>query len=313
MNNTAMSGMTSAEGSPLSSALAMPGWVTENFENQSVLGFPTTQTLFEGQSAFQHVALVDTPTWGRMLLLDGRIQTTQGDEFVYHELISHVPLCAHPSPKRVLIIGGGDGGTVREVLKHPEVESVVLCEIDGMVVDVCRQYLPDIAGAITDPMDSRVTVAIEDGLAMVDRLAQAGQPAFEVVIIDSSDPVGPGEGLFTEAFYRQVSQILTDDGIMVAQTGPVFYEQALFASLYPFYRAIFPHVSCYLGHIPTYPGGLWSWCFASKHYTPQLTPQAQQKAQHVAASCRYYTPAIHQSCLTLPRFVETLLQTIASP
>lgn len=269
------------------------------------LMFRAKQTLFHGNSPYQAVDVVETTTYGRMLLLDGCVMTTEKDEFIYHEMISHVPLLVHPSPKRVLIIGGGDGGTIREVVKHPEVETVVLCEIDGMVVDACKQYLPSIAAAFNHPA---VQVNIGDGVAYMAEKARD----FDIIIIDSSDPIGPGEGLFTETFYRNAFKALKPDGIMVAQTESPFLDAELIRKIYPMYHRIFPVVRMYTGQVPTYPGGYWTWAYCAKQYEPDLPQAHQDRVRRIEATCKYYNAALHQAAFVLPNFVKDLIQTPVS-
>lgn len=277
----------------------MATWTTETHNHMS-LGFETTQVLFQGQSPFQKVDIVDTVTYGRLLLLDDAVMTTEKDEFVYHEMISHVPLLVHPNPKRVLVIGGGDGGTVREIVKHPQVEEVVLCEIDAMVVDSCKQFLPSIACELDNP---KVTVKIGDGIAyMAEEAAN-----FDVIIVDSTDPVGPGEGLFTATFYKNVLNALNPDGIMTAQSESPFVCERLVRELYSVYGQIFPKVAMYTGHIPTYPSGFWTWAFCSKQYDPQLPEAHLARAQAITQTCKYYNPALHNASLVLPNFVQAML------
>lgn len=275
-------------------------WVTEQFKDLRS-SFRVRETLFSGTSPYQKVDIVDTITFGRMLLLDDMVMTTEKDEFVYHEMISHVPLLVHPNPKRVLVIGGGDGGTVREILKHPEVEEVVLCEIDDMVIDACREFLPTIAVAFDHP---KLTLNIGDGVTYMAEKAEN----FDLIIIDSTDPVGPGEGLFTKAFYENVTQALNPDGMMVAQTESPFTDQSLIEKIYPFYRSYYPIVRMYLGHIPTYPGGMWSWCFCSKRYEPQLTQAHMERARAIEKTCRYFNIDMFQSSFSLPNFVQTMIK-----
>ncbi len=278
----------------------MGDWTTEYHQDVG-LSVLTRSVLYHAQSDFQTIDIVDTVPYGRMLLLDGAVMTTEKDEFVYHEMISHIPLLAHPHPRRVLIIGGGDGGTVREVLKHPSVEAVVLCEIDGLVVEACKTWLPHIACDLEDP---RVTVEIRDGVAYT----AAQDNTFDVVIIDSTDPIGPGEGLFTETFYRNVFRALTPEGIMVAQTESPVLDQAVIQKVYPMVQQIFPTVAMYTGHIPTYPSGFWTWAFCSKQHSPQLTETAKIRARTLETGCRYYNHRIHDAAFVLRNFVQALLK-----
>lgn len=179
------------------------------------LGFGVTMetqnVLYSAKTEYQTIDILETQGLGKVLLLDGLVMTTERDEFFYHEMISHIPMNSHPNPERVLVIGGGDGGTVREVLKHDTVKEVVLCEIDGMVIDACKKYLPSIAGMLDD---ERVNIQVRDG---IDYISQQ-EDAFDIILIDSTDPMGPGEGLFTEEFYSNVNKALKEGGIMSAQS-----------------------------------------------------------------------------------------------
>ncbi|MBK8190192.1 MAG: polyamine aminopropyltransferase [Vampirovibrionales bacterium] len=235
-------------------------WVSETYAESVRLGLKAGRLLYHAVSPFQTIDIIETAYFGRMLLLDGLVMTSERDEFVYHEMIAHPAMLCCPVPRRVLIIGGGDGGSAREVLRHPGVEEVVLCEIDGAVVDACREFLPSIAGQLGDP---RVRIEIRDGIAYMADCAQAGGNRFDVILIDSTDPMGPGEGLFTESFYRNARQCLTPGGVMANQTeSPVAHarEQGL---IYDLLRRTFAQVSPYWAVIPTYPGAMWTWAICS--------------------------------------------------
>lgn len=276
-------------------------WLKEKENENLHIGIRVSRVLHQERSRFQDIAIVDTPALGRMLVLDGVVQTTVKDEFAYHEMIAHVPLMAHPNPRRVLIIGGGDGGTVREVIKHPTVERVDLVEIDERVIAVCREYLPELSAGFDDP---RVNIIIADGLEYVKQVR--GQ--YDVVIIDSSDPIGPAVGLFQEAFYRDVHGALADGGIMVAQTESPFFNQDLIRQSYAGIRDAFPVARLYLASVPTYPSGLWSFTLGSKRYDPL----AVDPASIPPLDTRYYTPQVHHAAFQLPRFVEELVRPAAA-
>jgi spermidine synthase len=233
-------------------------WYYEDYEDGVKLGLAAKEVLFRDKSDFQTVDVIETEAYGRMLLLDGLVMTTDKDEFVYHELISHVPALNHPKPERVVVIGGGDGGTVRELLKHPDIKEIVLCEIDGMVVEVCEKYFPEIAGGIRD---SRVTLKIGDGIAY---MADHAPGTLDLVIVDSTDPIGPGEGLFSSAFYRSVAKALKDDGLMVCQSEGLWHPSDVLQRIHRNVSAGFSHLYPYIASIPTYPKGTWSWTMASK-------------------------------------------------
>lgn len=258
------------------------------------------ETLFSAQSEFQKVDIFDTESMGRVLTLDGLMMTTERDEFYYHEMISHIPMCAHKNPKTVLVIGGGDGGTIREVLKHDTVEKVVLCEIDGMVVDACKKYLPAIGCELENP---RAEIRIEDAIEFIkDKKKQ-----YDVILIDSTDPMGPGEGLFTEEFYTNVKEALKEGGIMAAQSESPFINQKEMKMMYPLLRKVFPIVDCFTGPIPSYPGGYWSWAFCSESVKP-LDYIDEQRAEKVSKLCKIYNKEYHKARFALPNFVKELIK-----
>jgi spermidine synthase len=261
--------------------------------------------LYRQQSDYQKVEVYDTYQYGKMLTLDGAVMTTEGDEYVYHEMITHLPMLLHPAPKRVLVIGGGDGGAVRELVKHPNLVEVVMVEIDQLVIDASKAHLPTIAASFDHP---KLTLHVADGLQYV---RQAPDQSFDIVIVDSTDPVGPGEGLFTEAFYRDVHRILSADGIMVTQSESPRFNTRVFQEIYQCYRGVFgsDNVHCYLIQVPTYPSGTWSLSLSSKG---GLHPVRDFDAARAQAFCsqqdlQYYNPELHTACFALPNFVRKLL------
>jgi spermidine synthase len=272
-------------------------WFTEKQTPDLGLSCRITKTLHVEQTEYQQLAVVDTVQYGRMLVLDGMVMTTEVDEFVYHEMISHIALNTHPDPKRVLVVGGGDGGAIREILKHDSVQEAVLAEIDRRVVEVSRLYLPAIAGALTNP---RVTLAIGDGVEHV----RQHQGSYDVILIDSTEPIGPAVGLFSRQFYEDVYKALTPDGIMVAQSESPFLNQDVIRMIHSNLAGVFPLKYLYLAGIPTYPSGLWSFTIASKKWDPlqaDLTGKSELKT-------KYYTPQVHFGAFKLPRFVEELVR-----
>jgi spermidine synthase len=218
------------------------------------------------------------------------------DEFCYHELLVHIPLLAHPNPVRVLIVGGGDGGALRHVLTHP-VRQAVQVEIDELVVTACREWLPELAGGAFD--DPRATLIIGDGLAYLRDVTEQ----FDVILVDSTDPVGPAEGLISEDFYRLCASALAPDGLLAMQTGsPLLMRDELDAAAARM-RAVFPVVASYLGHVPSYPGVLWSWTVASKGLDPR------EPRREPPAGLRYYTPAVHRAAFALPAYLTASTST----
>ncbi|HEX3031281.1 MAG TPA: polyamine aminopropyltransferase [Bacillota bacterium] len=272
-------------------------WYTEKQTENLGITCKVTSTLHTEKSEFQDIAILDTVQYGRMLTLDGLVMTTIADEFVYHEMITHVALNTHPDPKRVLVVGGGDGGAIREIIKHPSVEKATLVEIDGRVIEVSKQYLPEIAGALGDP---RVEVLVEDGIKHLEDMADT----YDVICIDSTDPIGPAVGLFEYNFYKSVHRALKKDGIMVAQTESPFLNSALISKVYKDISAIFPITRLYCAHIPTYPSGMWSFTMGSKQYDPLAVEESAIKQYPT----KYYTPQLHKGCFAIPRFVEHLIK-----
>lgn len=277
--------------------MVMELWFTEKQTPNLGLSCKITRTLHVEQTEYQHLAVVDTVQFGKMLVLDGMVMTTEVDEFVYHEMITHVALNTHPQPKRVLVVGGGDGGAIREILKHDTVEEAVLAEIDSRVVAVSQQYLPAIAGSLTHP---RVTLAIGDGVEHVRR----NRGKYDVILIDSTEPVGPAAGLFSREFYQDVYQALTPDGIMVAQSESPFVNQEVIRLIDANLEGVFPIRRLYLASIPTYPSGLWSFTIASKQYDPLRVDPARFKD----LSTRYYSPEVHVTAFKLPPFAAELVR-----
>ena len=219
--------------------------------------------LYSGQSEFQRIDVFESPEFGRFLTLDGYMMLTEKDEFIYHEMITHVPMAVHPHVRRVLVIGAGDGGVIRELTRYPEIESIDMVEIDPQVVEVCREYLPQTACKLDDP---RVHIHYEDGLKYIRRF----EDAYDLIIVDSTDPFGPGEGLFTREFYGNCYKALREDGIMVNQHESPFYDEDAVACQRAHKRIVesFPISRVYQAHIPTYPSGHWLFGFASKKYHP---------------------------------------------
>jgi spermidine synthase len=271
-------------------------WYTEKQTPNLGLSCKVKETLYTAKTDYQEMAVLDTIQFGRMLVLDGMVQTTLADEFVYHEMISHIPLVTHPSPRHVLVVGGGDGGAVREIIKYPQVEKVTLVEIDRHVIEAAKRFLPEISFAL---QDARVEIKIADGIEYVRSL----EGDCDVIIVDSTEPVGPAVGLFASPFYEGVFRALKPDGIFVAQTESPFFNAELIRTVFRRIKAIFPQAYLYLASVPTYPSGLWSFTMGSKKYNP-LEPEGK----YIPQDTRYYTAQIHRSSFSLPRFVRELLE-----
>lgn len=258
------------------------------------------KVLFSKQSKFQKVEVFETESQlGRVLTLDDLMMTTEGDEFHYHEMIAHIPMMHHKCPKSVLVIGGGDGGTVREVLKHKTVERVVLCEIDGMVIDACKKYLPTIACGLDDP---KVEICVADAIEYI----KDKKNEFDIVLIDSTDPMGPGEGLFTEEFYTNVKNSLKEGGIVAAQSESPVVNKEEIKKMYNLLKKVFPICSTYTSNIPTYPGGYWAWAFCSETVKP-LSYFADDRYEDIVKSCKIYNKDYHNSRFALPNYLKELL------
>ncbi|MDN5294113.1 MAG: spermidine synthase [Eubacteriales bacterium] len=274
-------------------------WLTEQHTDGYSVSWKIKETLHVEKTRYQHLAIVDTVDFGRALVLDGILQTTEKDEFVYHEMITHVPMFSHPNPRRVLVIGGGDGGTIKEVLKHPEVEKAVLCEIDERVIENSRRFLPTISSALDDP---RVEIRVEDGIEYIKKF----EGEFDVVIVDSSDPVGPATVLFGEEFYRGIFKALTEDGIFVAQTESPLFNKEFLLKVYRTVAAIFPIARIYLTAIATYIGGYWGFTLGSKKYDPATITPSPERWKKIKTD--FYNPEMHRAAFALPEFFKRALQ-----
>ncbi|MBW2187303.1 MAG: polyamine aminopropyltransferase [Deltaproteobacteria bacterium] len=273
-------------------------WYTEKHSDNVGITMKVSRSLFSGKSEFQQLEIVETLEYGKLMLLDGLVMVTERDEFIYHDMIVHPALFTHPSPKKVLVIGGGDGGSIREIMKHPEVEQAILCEIDGLVIEKSIEFLPTIASEI-DGTNPRVKLHVDDGLAYI----RDHQNEFDVILVDSTDPIGPAVGLFEEDFYRLVYGALREDGIMVAQSESPFYHAKIQQAMYANLRNVFPIVEMYQAFIPTYPSGFWSFAFASKRYHPVTDFDTQRAAQRDFYT-KYYNEQLHLGAFMLPTFAR---------
>lgn len=271
--------------------------------------FDVREVLYENRTEHQHLIIFSSATFGRVMALDGAIQTTERDEFIYHEMLAHVPLFAHPEPQDVLIIGGGDGGLLREVLKHPRVRRAVMVEIDGTVVELCKRWFPNHSqGAFDDP---RANVVIGDGIEFVATTDQR----FDVILSDSTDPAGPAEVLFSQRFYAGVSRCLKPGGIFAAQNGSPFMQQAEVTTTHQRLADYFADRSFFTAAVPTYIGGVmalaWGSDDADLRHVPLATLEARFQATGLAP--RYYNPAIHVASFALPQYlIEALTATPAA-
>jgi spermidine synthase len=255
--------------------------------------------IFSGNSPFQKIEILESSAFGKILVIDDCIMFTEKDEFIYHEMITHVPLYVHPRPARVLIIGGGDGGAVREVLKHSDVRKIVLVDIDRMVSDLCLKYFPAIAAGL---LSERVTCLYQDGVEYV----KNSQDKFDLIIIDSTDPVSVGEGLFTPEFYQDCHELLNDDGILVNQAESPLFTRRWLSMISRKLVDVFPRLHFYQANIPTYPSGYWLFGFASKKYNPR-EDFLRDKYSQQALPLKYYNEQLHQACFVLPNYVREII------
>lgn len=272
-------------------------WFTERQTDHFGITMKVKQTLHVENTDFQRLEMVETEEWGRMLLLDGMVMTSVKDEFVYHEMVAHVPLFTHRNPENILVVGGGDGGVIREVLKHPEVKRATLVDIDGKVIEYSKKFLPEIAGNLDDP---RVEVKVGDGFM---HIAESNNE-YDVILVDSTEPVGPAVNLFTKGFYAGIAKALKEDGIFVAQSDNPWFKADLIRTVQQDVKEIFPITRLYLANIPTYPSGLWAFTIGSKKYDPLDV----SKDRITEIETKYYTKEIHQACFVLPKFVRDLVE-----
>lgn len=274
----------------------MSVWFTEKQTKSFGITGKVRRTLESEQTDFQQLEMLETEEFGNMLLLDGMVMTSEKDEFVYHEMIAHIPLFTHPSPKKVLVVGGGDGGTIREVLKHPDVESVMQVEIDGKVVEYSKKHLPTISSSYGD---ARAELLIGDGFEHIIK----SEGVYDVILVDSTEPVGPAAGLFTKGFYAGIAKALKEDGIFVAQTDNPWFKSELIKNVMRDASEVFPITRLYTCNIPTYPSGMWTFTMGSKVYDP-LDVSMENISE---LDTKYYTSELHHASFVLPRFVNRLL------
>ncbi|ABR48801.1 spermidine synthase [Alkaliphilus metalliredigens QYMF] len=277
-------------------------WYTEEQTQHVRLSFKVKEHLFSEQSEFQKVDVLDTYEFGKLMTLDGLVMVTEKDEFIYHDMIVHVPMAVNPNIKNVLIIGGGDGGTARELMRYQSIKHVDMVEIDKMVCDVARDYFPTISSELENP---RVSLYYEDGVAFI----KDKENKYDLIIIDSTDPVGPGEGLFSQEFYTNCFKALTEQGILVNQNESPVYEQfareAIRANSK--LKKIFPIVEVYQAQIPTYPSGYWLFGFASKSLHPVKDLKSSVWNQ-LNLNTKYYNTQLHVGAFALPSYVKEQIE-----
>lgn len=276
-------------------------WYTEQQTDEVRFSIKVKQHLYTGKSEFQDVDVFENEEFGKFLTLDGLMMVTEKDEFIYHDMITHVAMATNPSIKKVLVIGGGDGGTVRELTRYSHIEKIDMVEIDKLVVDVSREYLPITASKLDDP---RVSLYFEDGI----RFVADTKEIYDLILVDSTDPIGPGEGLFTTEFYQNCFNILSDNGILVNQSESPYYDQFSheMKRAHKKIKNIFPISKVYQFHMPTYPSGHWLFGFASKNLDP-IKDVDFDKWSALGIKTKYYNPQLHVGCFALPSYVQEML------
>jgi spermidine synthase len=280
----------------------MEFWFTEQHTENVRFSVKVDKQLLSKQSDFQRIDVFQSPEFGRFFSLDGYIMITEKDEFIYHDMIVHVPMAVNPLIKRVLVIGAGDGGSIRELCRYKTIEHIDMVEIDEEVVTVCKKYFPTTACAFDDP---RVTLHFEDGLKYV----RSKKNEYDLILVDSTDPIGPGEGLFTREFYGNCYNALSETGILVNQHESPYYtfNAVAMQRAHRRIREKFPIAKVYQAHIPTYPSGYWLFGFASKKFDPILDLDAG-KWNALGLKTRYYNTELHVGCFALPNYVKELLK-----
>ena len=278
-------------------------WFDSELESGYQLGLEVTKRIYQDQTSLQKLEIYDTATFGRVMALDGVIQITEHDEFMYSEMLAHVPIFAHGAASEVIIIGGGDGAVLEEVLKHQSVQRVTLVEIDPHVVQLCRKYLPSISGNAFD--DPRTELVFADGASFVGETDRRA----DVLIVDSTDPIGPGTSLFSTAFYSGCHSCIKSDGILVTQSGVPFVQREELHQSCQRLRDVFEDVGCYLTTVPTYCCGPMALVWASNDPAKRIAPLHTLTERFEAANIKtgYYTPQVHTAAFSLPTYIEKLI------
>lgn len=276
-------------------------WFNEDHSDGVRFQIKIDSHLYSGNSEFQRIDIFETVELGKMLALDGYLMLTEKDEFIYHEMMVHVPLAVNPSIKNVLVIGAGDGGTVKRLVEYKGIEKIVVAEIDQLVVDKCKEFFPELTAGFSD---SRVKMVYEDGLKYVRNFTGK----FDLIIVDSTDPFGPGEGLFTREFYGSCHKALSEQGILVNQHESPFYDsyQDAVTKTHQKLKAFFPICEVYQAHIPTYPSGHWLFGFASKKFDGKDIKKEEWESNNI--ECRYYNTELHKGAFALPNYAKELLK-----
>lgn len=282
----------------------MTSWYDETIHSGFRSGFIADRIIFESQTDFQKLVIFENRVFGRVMMLDGITQTTEADEFIYHESLSHLPIFAHGSVKNVLIIGGGDGGTAEEVLKHRNIENVTLVEIDEMVVEVAQKYLPSICGKAFD--DKRLNLIIENGVSFVKNYTGY---FFDLIIVDSTDPVGPGKKLFSKDFYSNCKNCLSKGGIIVTQNGVPFLQGTELSHSMNYFKKLFLDSTCFIADIPTYVGGSMAFGWGTDAIKLRDTSESiiSSRIDKACIDLMYYNSSIHHAAFKLPNYIKSLV------
>ncbi len=280
----------------------MTGWSVERLHRDHAQALREEEVLYDSETEHQRLRVFSNPTFGRVLTLDGVVQTTEGDNFIYHEMMTHVPILAHGDARRVLIIGGGDGGMAKTVLRHASVGHVTMVEIDGGVVDFSKQYLPMLSdGAFDDP---RLELVICDGADFM-RETEGG---YDVIIVDSTDPVGPGEVLFTDSFYGYARRAMSPGGILVTQNGVPFLQGGELTGTMRAFQALFRDAGCYIATVPTYAGGPMAFGWGTDGKARQVDLDTlERRFAEAGIETDYYTPEVHLGAFALPPYIRRLI------
>lgn len=266
-------------------------WFSELHTKGSGLVLKVKKYLYSGNSPYQKIDIFESEDYGKVLVLDGLVMTTERDEFIYHEMLTHPAMRIHPNPQNILIIGGGDGGTAREALRYSEVKRAVLVEIDEMVVELSKKYLGEISSAYNDP---RLEVVIQDGIEFVKNCNER----FDIIFLDTSDPVGPAEALYRKDFYQSLKKCLKKNGIISAQTESPWVQKETVKKLYREIKDIFNDKIIYFAHIPTYPGGIWSFMLLGEKI------ELYDIKRPIPGKTKYYNDEIHRSMTALPEYFK---------
>ncbi len=279
-----------------------PEWMRETLHPHYSQSFTVDKLLYDSETDHQRLRVFQNGTFGRMLTLDDVVQTTEGDNFIYHEMLTHVPILAHGAAKRVCIVGGGDGGMAREVLKHASVDQVTMVEIDAGVVEFSKQYLPMLSQGAFD--DDRLDLVIADGAEFM-KITQGG---YDVIIVDSTDPIGPGEVLFTDTFYGHAKRALAPGGILVTQNGVPFLQGEELTNSMRAFKALFSDATCYMATVPTYAGGPMAFGWGTDSAARSVTlKDLTERFATAGIACDYYTPEVHKAAFALPGYVLKLM------